>query len=67
MTNLVLQHGISFADLYDRDGLVRLDRALVSHLAETDIGLRNRLMTARRDLDVIEGLDESNLDRKSVV
>jgi NADPH-dependent glutamate synthase beta subunit-like oxidoreductase/NAD(P)H-flavin reductase len=61
MTNLVLQHGLSFADLYDRDGLVRLDRAFVSHLAESDIGLHDRLMTVRRDPDVIEGLEESNL------
>ena len=61
MTNLVLQHGLSFADLYDRDGLVRLDRAFVSNLAETDIGLHDRLMTARRDPDAVEGLEESNL------
>ena len=61
MTNLSLQHGLSFADLYDRDGLVRLDRAFVSHLAETDIGLHDRLITARRDPDLIERLDESNL------
>src|SRR5437763_6969097 len=61
MTNLVLQHGLSFADLYDRDGLVRLDQAFVAHLAETDVGLHDRLMTARRDPDAIEGLEESNL------
>ncbi len=61
MTNLFLQHGLSFADLYDRDGLVRLDRAFVAHLSETDIGLHDRLMTARRDPDAVEGLDESNL------
>src|SRR4051794_34049066 len=61
MTNLSLRHGLSFADLYDRDGLVRLDRAFVSHLAETDVGLHDRLMTARRDPDAVEGLDESNL------
>src|SRR5438270_8775513 len=61
MTNLSLQHGLSFADLHDRDGLVRLDRAFVAHLSETDIGLHDRLMTARRDPDAVEGLDESNL------
>src|SRR6202047_1007123 len=61
MTNLVLQHGLSFADLYDRDGLVRLDRAFVADLSETDPGLPDRLMTARRDPDVIEGFDESGL------
>ena len=61
MTNLSLQHGLPFADLYDRDGLVRLDRAFVAHLSESDIGLHDRLMTARRDPDAIEKLDESNL------
>src|SRR5271165_5496955 len=61
MTDLVLQHGLSFGDLYDRDGLVRLDRAFVAHLAETDVGLHDRLMTARRDPDAVENLDESNL------
>ena len=33
MNDLVLQHALSFADLYDRDGLVRLDQAFVAHLA----------------------------------
>ena len=61
MTNLVLQHGLSFADLYDRDGLVRLDQAFVAHIAEGDVGLHDRLMRARRDPDAVEGLDESNL------
>jgi hypothetical protein len=61
MTDPVLKHGLCFADLYDRDGLVRLDRAFVAHLAESDIGLHDRLMTARRDPDAIERLDESNL------
>ena len=51
MTDLALQHGLSFADLYDREGLVRLDRAFVAHLAETDAALHNRLMAARRDPD----------------
>ena len=51
MTDLVLAHGLCFADLYDRGGLVRVDRAFVSHLAEVDAGLHDRLMTARRDPD----------------
>ena len=51
MTDLVLAHGLCFADLYDRGGLVRVDRAFVSHLAEVDAGLHERLMTARRDPD----------------
>src|ERR1700739_2335880 len=61
MTNLVLQHGVSFTDLYDRDGLVRLDRAFVAHLDERDVRLHEPVMTARRAPDAVEGLDESNL------
>src|SRR3981189_921288 len=61
MTDLVLKHGLCFADLYDREGLLRVDHAFVAHLAQTDVGLHDRLMTARRDPDAIERLDESNL------
>src|SRR6266481_8894933 len=61
MTDLVLTHGLSFADLYELEGLVSVDRAFVAHLAQTDVGLHDRLMTARRDPDAIERLDESNL------
>src|SRR5712671_1356123 len=61
MTDLVLKHGLCFADLYDRERLVRVDQAFVAHLAQTDVGLHDRLMTARRDRDAIERLDESNL------
>jgi NADPH-dependent glutamate synthase beta subunit-like oxidoreductase/NAD(P)H-flavin reductase len=61
MTDLVLEHGLTFADLYDREGLIRLDQAFVAYLAEADIGLHERLMTARRDPDVIERRDESSL------
>jgi hypothetical protein len=61
MTELVLQHGFSFGDLYEREGLVRLDRAFVAHLAETATGLHDRLMAARRDSDAVERLEELNL------
>jgi hypothetical protein len=61
MTDLVLKHGLCFAALYDREGLVRVDRAFVAHLAQTDAALHDRLMTARRDPDAIERLDESSL------
>ena len=57
MTDLVLQNGLSFADLYDREGLVRLDRAFVGHLAEGDVGLHDRLMPARRDPDAVDRLE----------
>src|SRR3984893_5733594 len=61
MTDLVLKHGLCFAELYDREGLVRVDRTFVAHLAQTDVGLHDRLVTARRDPDAIERLDESSL------
>jgi NADPH-dependent glutamate synthase beta subunit-like oxidoreductase/NAD(P)H-flavin reductase len=61
MNDLVLKHGLSFPDLYDREGLVRLDRTFVADLAAADIGLHDRLMTARRDPGAIGRLDESNL------
>jgi len=61
MTDFAPKHGLSFADLYDSKGLVRLDRAFVAHLAQTDVGLHDRLMTARRDPDAVEGLEESSL------
>src|SRR3984893_24349 len=61
MTDLVLKYGLCFTDLYDREGLVSIDRAFVAHLAQTDVGLHDRLITARRDPYAIEHLDESNL------
>src|SRR5215831_6008460 len=61
MTELALKHGLSFADLYDRAGLARLDRAFVAHLTESDTALHDRLMAARSDPGGVEQLDESNL------
>jgi NADPH-dependent glutamate synthase beta subunit-like oxidoreductase/NAD(P)H-flavin reductase len=61
MTDLVLKHGLSFADLYERDGLVRVDRAFVAHLAASDVALHDRLMAARADPDGLGRHDESNL------
>jgi NADPH-dependent glutamate synthase beta subunit-like oxidoreductase/NAD(P)H-flavin reductase len=48
MPDLTLKHGLAYADLWSRDGLVRLDAAFVAHLAEADGGLHQRLVTARR-------------------
>ena len=58
MNDLVLKHGLSFADLYDREGLVRLDRAFVAHVAEVDAGSHERLMTARCDPEAVDRRDE---------
>jgi NADPH-dependent glutamate synthase beta subunit-like oxidoreductase/NAD(P)H-flavin reductase len=61
MTDLVLKHELSFAGLYERDGLVRIDRAFVAHLAASDVALHDRLMAARSDPDGLGRHDESNL------
>ncbi len=54
MTDLALKHGLRFPDLYHRDGLVRIDRAFVEHLAAADPALHNRLMAARREPEALD-------------
>src|SRR5438105_9226086 len=61
MTDLVLQHGLSFAELYDGDSLIRRDRAFVAHLAHADTELHARLMAARSDPAAIEHQAEADL------
>src|SRR5438270_100746 len=61
MTELALQHGLTFADLYQRDGLVRLDRAFVAHLAAAETELHNRLLMARAAPDALDRKAESDL------
>jgi NADPH-dependent glutamate synthase beta subunit-like oxidoreductase/NAD(P)H-flavin reductase len=61
MTELALRHGLSFADLYDRDGLVRLDRAFVADLARAEAALHDRLMAARAAPDALDRKTESDL------
>src|SRR5271163_153726 len=61
MTDLVLAHGLSFADLYDREGLVRVDRTFVAHLAASDVTLHDQLMAARSAPNAIEPQTHSDL------
>src|SRR5713226_8237445 len=61
MSELALKHGLSFADLYERDGLVRLDRAFVAHLAAAELALHDRLMAARAGPDALDRKAESDL------
>jgi hypothetical protein len=58
---LQLADGFAFADLYDRDGLVRLDGRFCGHLKEADASLFNRLVTARAQPDGLAAKDESQL------
>src|SRR5204862_4999618 len=61
MTDLALKHGLSFSDLYERDGLIRLDRAFVAHLAATDVGLHARVMAGRAGPEALDRKAESDL------
>src|SRR6185437_3542485 len=61
MTDLVLRHGLAFEDLYARDGLVKLDAHFIAHLQAADVGLYNRLVTARRDPAALERKAEADL------
>jgi len=40
-------YGIKFEELYQRDGLVKIDNAFIEHLKAGDVELHNRLMEAR--------------------
>src|SRR5256885_834653 len=42
-----LGFGIAFPDLYEREGLIRVDRAFVAYLAEADRSLADKLSAAR--------------------
>ncbi|MFO1161442.1 MAG: FAD-dependent oxidoreductase [Reyranellaceae bacterium] len=61
MTSPPLSHGLSFNDLYDRDGLVRLDAAFVDWLKGANVEGHARLMAARATPDQLAAKDESNL------
>jgi NADPH-dependent glutamate synthase beta subunit-like oxidoreductase/NAD(P)H-flavin reductase len=61
MTELSLGYGLEFAELYDRDGLVKLDRAFVAYLAAGDAALHDRLMAARTDVKALDKKAESEL------
>ncbi|MBX9946863.1 MAG: FAD-dependent oxidoreductase [Reyranella sp.] len=56
-----LSHGFGFTDLYDREGLARLDAAFAGWLQAADTGLHARLMAARAAPDALAVKDESNL------
>ena len=54
-----LKFGIAFADLYCRDGLIKLDQAFLDFLQTGDAGLRARLDHARLHPDGLAPKDES--------
>jgi NADPH-dependent glutamate synthase beta subunit-like oxidoreductase/NAD(P)H-flavin reductase len=61
MTAPALGHGLSFNDLYDRDGLARLDAAFAGWLQTANVDVHARLMAARAAPDQLAAKDESNL------
>jgi NADPH-dependent glutamate synthase beta subunit-like oxidoreductase/NAD(P)H-flavin reductase len=61
MAELSLRYGLHFAELYDRDGLIKLDREFVTHLAVSDVALHDRLMAARVDIGSLDKKAESEL------
>jgi NADPH-dependent glutamate synthase beta subunit-like oxidoreductase/NAD(P)H-flavin reductase len=58
---LSLGFGLTFQDLYVRDGMVRVDQAFAAHLQQADTGLFNRLMAARAKPDDLALKEESAL------
>jgi NADPH-dependent glutamate synthase beta subunit-like oxidoreductase/NAD(P)H-flavin reductase len=58
---LLLATGQPFASLYDRDGLIALDRAFLAALADTDAALEARLLAARAAPDALDRKAESRL------
>src|SRR5437016_10582934 len=57
-TLMKLGFGIRFGDLYEREGLVRLDQAFLRFLGEADTALHDRLLAARQNPPI---KDESDL------
>jgi NADPH-dependent glutamate synthase beta subunit-like oxidoreductase/NAD(P)H-flavin reductase len=53
--------GLTFDDLYRRDGLTRLDARFLQHLSDGDRDLRQRLERARAAPDSLEPKEESEL------
>jgi NADPH-dependent glutamate synthase beta subunit-like oxidoreductase/NAD(P)H-flavin reductase len=58
---LELGFGLALADLYRRDGLVRLDQQFVQHLREVEPGLARSLLDARVDPGALPTKSESEL------
>jgi len=60
VSDLALAHGLSFAELYTREGCLRLDSLFCARLKENDPALFNRLMAGRVDPDALTAKDEGD-------
>jgi NADPH-dependent glutamate synthase beta subunit-like oxidoreductase/NAD(P)H-flavin reductase len=58
---LNLAHGLSFAELYGRDGLAKLDFVFLDRLGATDAALKARLLAARENPESLDTQAESAL------
>src|SRR3954470_3245572 len=56
-----LGFGIAFADLYEREGLQRVDAAFLAFLREANDGLHARLLAARGNFAQLKAREESDL------
>jgi NADPH-dependent glutamate synthase beta subunit-like oxidoreductase/NAD(P)H-flavin reductase len=61
MADLSLGFGLTFPDLYLREGMIRADRAFLEFLGTADAALANRLLAARASPDSLGHQDESAL------
>jgi NADPH-dependent glutamate synthase beta subunit-like oxidoreductase/NAD(P)H-flavin reductase len=59
--NPAIGFGFSFDDLYDRDGLIRLDAAFLEFLGSADAALRAQFEAARISADPLAGKQQSEL------
>jgi NADPH-dependent glutamate synthase beta subunit-like oxidoreductase/NAD(P)H-flavin reductase len=60
-SELSLAFGLQFSDLYQRNGLSKLDAEFIAYLAQADVELHNKLVAARLNPDELLDADESNL------
>jgi hypothetical protein len=58
---LVLPFGLTFGDLYSREGAARIDEHFAAHLREADTALASRLEAARARPETLSRKDESEL------
>ena len=58
---LSLAFDLEFADLYRREGLIKLDELFARHLTEAVPALADRLREARGDPEALEPKSESEL------
>jgi NADPH-dependent glutamate synthase beta subunit-like oxidoreductase/NAD(P)H-flavin reductase len=61
MSGLGLAHGLSFGELYSREGCLRLDELFCASLKARDVELFNRLMAGRAQPDALAVKEESEL------